>query len=309
MIDMTMSFRNPFIITLLLISSLLSACASPPPKVEKSYWQQAAEAQMQSGLQYYQRQQFRQALNQFADALASYQRYNDITGELNSRINLAKTSIALHQLDAAQAQIDTARELIERHGMADKRVYLDIMDSSIAIQNFSLKRAAGILDQYGDDASLPLQLQAALLTNKLRLAFAKQADAKPLLQAFESAVATQSAYQPRLWRFQAQQADIDKDFKRSDVLYGQALDTYRQQASSTGVMVTLREWGESMTLRGDWPAARIKFEDLYKTAKSVRLQYWVVESLESLVLVYRKLGDWDRVEWAKGEIEVLTRDN
>ena len=301
--------RQSFILVLLLIGSLLSACASPPPKVPKSYWKQAAEAQMQSGLQYYQRQQFRQALNQFADALASYQRYNDVAGELNSRINLAKTSIALHQLDAAQAQIDAARELIARHGMEDKRVYLDIMESSIAIQNFSLKRAAAILDQYGDDAPLSPQLKAALLTNKLRLAFARQTDAKLLLQAFESAVATQSAYQPRLWRFQALQADIDKNFELSDALYAQALDAYREQASSTGVMVTLREWGESMTLRGDWPEARVKFEDLYKTAKSVRLQYWVVESLESLVLVYRKLGDWDRVEWAKGEIEVLIRDN
>lgn len=291
----------------LLTLSLLAGCASPPPKQEENYWQQVANAHMVDGLRYYQRQQFHQALNQFGQALNSYRRYNDIEGELNSHINLAKASVPLNQLDVAEAQITAARQLIQRHGFNDKTVLLDIIASSMAIQKFALTSAAEILDKYTDISTLPENIGTALLVNKIRLAFIQQRDASSLLTLLEQRVVKQPAYQPRLWRFQAQLADEQKKYSESDSLYERALEQYRGRADSIGVMATARDWGESFVLRGDWSAAQVEFEDMYRTAVSVRLGYWTGEALERLVLVYRKLGDWEKVEWAKGKKEKLEK--
>ena len=49
----------------LQLSALLWACVQAPQPQQQSYWHVKAQDYMQSGLQYYQRQQFRQAEDAF----------------------------------------------------------------------------------------------------------------------------------------------------------------------------------------------------------------------------------------------------
>jgi len=289
----------------IMFSLMLFACASPPPVPQQSYWEIVAEDYMHNGLDYYQRQQFRQALNQFSRALNTYQRFNDVEGELNSRINLAKTSIALDQLDAAGQQIVEARRIIAAHGMKNKSVYLDIMQASIAIQQQQPAEAAAILDGYAMGAGLPGDVSSALLINKIRLGLLQQQDVSPLIQQLENSAGQQPKVQPRLWRFQAQQADEQKDYARSDEFFTRALQRYRNDADAMGVLATLKEWAAALARRQDWQAAAVRYEDMYKTAASLKRQQQMVTALQGLVLVYQQQNNQPRVEWARQQMDKL----
>jgi len=288
-----------------MFSVMLFACASPPPAPQQSYWEIVAEDYMHNGLDYYQRQQFRQALNQFSRALNTYQRFNDVEGELNGRINLAKTSIALDQLDAAGQQIMEARRIIAAHGMKDKSVYLDIMQASIAIQQQQPAEAAAILDGYAMGAGLPGDVSSALLINKIRLGLLQQQDVSPLIQQLENSAGQQPKVQPRLWRFQAQQADEQKDYARSDDFFTRALQRYRNDADAMGVLAALKEWAAALARRQDWQAAGVRYEDMYKTAASLKRQQQMVAALQGLVLVYQQQNNQPRLEWAQQQMDKL----
>jgi len=290
---------------IIMFSVMLFACASPPPAPQQSYWEIVAEDYMHNGLEYYQRQQFRQALNQFSRALNTYQRFNDVEGELNSRINLAKTSIALDQLDAAGQQIMEARRIIAAHGMKDKSVYLDIMQVSIAIQQQQPADAAVILDGYAMDTSLPGDVSSALLINKIRLGFLQQQDVSPLMRQLENVAGQQPKVQPRLWRFQAQQADEQKDYARSDDFFTRALQRYRNDADAMGVLATLKEWAAALARRQDWQAAAVRYEDMYKTAASLKRQQQIVTALQGLILVYQQQNNQPRLGWARQQMDKL----
>ena len=284
---------------IVFILVLLSGCAQAPQAPQQSYWHIIAEDHMYNGLQYYQRQQFRPALNQFERALKTYQRFNDVDGEINSRINLAKTSIALHQLDAAKEQIKEARQMIAEHSLKDRTVYLDIMASSMAIGQGDLEQAAGILDGYADDAPLTDDVRMALLVNKIRLAFENSQDPDALIERLEQAVKNQPRYEPRLWRFQALQARKQQAFETSDEYYQRALHRYRKDAHSLGVMAVLEDWAGSFAQRGQWEQAAQRYRDMYKTALSVKLQQPMETALDGLKQAYGQLQDEQQLEWVR----------
>lgn len=290
-----------------MLAGLISACAQAPEDNEGNYWHIIAEQHMHNGTQYYQRQQFHQAVYQFISALKTYQRFNAVEGELNSRINLAKTSIALHQLDLAQQHINEAQRIITAHELADKTVYLDIMRSSLSIQQGELGQAAQLLEKYATNTSLPQDVRTALLVNKIRLALLTGDKVSSLLQQLEQVATSQPKYEPRLWRFRAQQAHAQQQFASSDEYYVKALHRYREQTDSMGVLMLLREWGANLLQRGEWQAARLRYQDMYNTALSLKLQHQMSTALAGLVQVFEQLGYAQKLDWARQQMKELNQ--
>ena len=292
-----------------MAASLLSACASAPEDNEASYWHIIAQQHMQNGTLYYQRQQFHQAVQQFVSALQTYRRFNAVEGELNSHINLAKTSIAMHQLSLAQQHISEAQRLIDAHGLVDKTVYVDIMRTSLGIQQGELEQTGQILEKYAANTSLPQEVRTALLVNRIRLAFLNSEEVSLLLQQLERVSAIEPNLEPRLWRFNAQQAHALQQFSSSDKYYLQALHRYRDQTDSMGVLMLLREWGANLLQRGDWPAAGLRYQDMYNTALSLKLQHQMSTALAGLVKVYKELGDSKKLDWARHHLKKLKQSD
>ncbi|MDH5446510.1 MAG: hypothetical protein OEY52_13225 [Gammaproteobacteria bacterium] len=294
-------------LSLLILAGMLSACASAPEDNEQNYWHVIAQQHMNNGALHYQRHQFHQAVHQFISALKTYQRFNAVDGELNSRINLAKTCIALHQLDLAQQHIDEAQRLITSHGLSDKTVYLDIMRSSISIQKGELKQAGKLLEKYASNTSLPEDVYTALLVNNIRLTLLNRDKVSPLLQQLELVAKDKPKYEPRLWRFRAQQDHVQKQFASSDKYYFLALQRYRSLTDSMGVLMLLREWGANLIQRGEWQAARVRYQDMYNTALSLKLQHHMSVALTGLVQVLEKVGDAKKLDWARQQLKNLSR--
>lgn len=299
-------YSNIFIyFSLLLLISLLMACASAPEDNEDKYWHIIAQQHMHNGSQYNQRQQFNQAVIQFVSALNTYRRFNDVEGELNSRINLAKVSISLHKLVLAKQHIGEAQILIDNHGMNDKTVYLDIMRSSLSIKQGDLEKASELLETYTTNKSLPQDVQSALLVNKIRLTLLKRGEVLPLLQQLEKIAKNHPKYESRLWRFRAQYAHSQQQFANSDKYYIQALSHYRANANSMGVMMLLGEWGANLLERGEWQAARVRYHDMYNTALSLKQRHQLSTALNGLVRVYKQTGKTKKLHWARQQLKKL----
>ena len=238
--------------------------------------------------------------------ITSASRFNEINGELDSRINLAKTAIALDLVELARQQIDEAQKIISAHGLSDKTVYLDIMSSSIAIQQLDLQQAAELLEKYPGHGEMQDDVAMALLINKIRLALLKGNDASALLEEFNSAAQSQAKYLPRALRFQAQQAHLQQRYADSDELYAQALSHYRERADSTGVVAGLKEWGANLLQRNEWKQAALRYQDLYKIAVSLKQQAATVAALDGLIQVYEQQGNQRQLQWARQQMGKLT---
>ncbi len=294
--------KNITIVIAAVLALSLSACAGKPEKPQTGYWQQKAEYYSAGGVQYYRRQQYREALADFHRALQTWQRFNGVDGELDSRINLAKTCIALDQDDAAQMHLDEARALIDTHRLTGRRVHLDIMRASLAIRRKDTAAAQALLESYGDDESLPQDVRAALLINRLRIAFLQGQESDDLLAQLQNLAAADEKLQPRVLRFRAQQVQARQDFSQRDELFGRALQAYREYNDGMGVMATLGEWGDALAEQGAWQQARQKYQAQYKAAAAMKHAGRMHKALQSLLPVYGQLGETEKQAWAREQL-------
>ena len=278
------NFKKTYHLFLIGISLLLLFSCASAPQEKKPFWIETADALMTKGIYRYNNQQFFLAKKEFLKALNAYQRFNDVQGMAQCRLNLTKTHISLGE--NADQHIDILYKLINENDLSQLLVYADIMQASININNSLYDEAENILNKYIHKTDLQKDVFTAILINRLRVAFAKNVDVEQWLQEYESSIdKNNKAYNARLLRFKAQYAHMSGNKEKSDQLFKQALIEYRALANSKGVFLTLKEWGDSLIERKDWDSAYVRYNNALITAQSMDHKNDIVHSQKAILKI------------------------
>jgi tetratricopeptide (TPR) repeat protein len=259
---------------------LLLSCSSVPQEKEP-FWIETANSFTVKGVDYYNNQRFVLAKNEFNKALNAYQRFNDVQGMAQCRLNLAKTFISLGE-DAGQ-HIERLYSLINENNLDELLVHADIMRASIMINNGLYDNAEKVLAKHINKSDLQKDVFVAILINRLRVAFAEGVDIDLWLNKYEISIGENNRlYNARLLRFKAQQEHSNSNTEKTNKLFKQALSKYRLLANSKGVYLTLKEWGDTYADNKDWVNALSKYSSALITAKSTENRNDISNSKKSI---------------------------
>ena len=299
----------------LFLAMFVSACVtSPDAIVTRPVLVERAESYVQSGLEYYQRYEYLEAQSQFQKALYEYQAFNAVEGQARCNLNLAKTAIALGDYDDARKYLSGARKIIQAHSLHDLAAYIDIMDSTVLIAEKKYEAALNIVDgyfsgkkDYGKDRA---RIEAAILLNRVRIALELKQDEVQWLERFKQLVKKDMAkYEARLLQLEARLEVNKQQYSSALEKLGQALGQYRVQANPKGVSSTLRDIGEVSVIVKDWEVAERSYEDALLVAYKIKDRAALLESVESLQVIYRQLEKENKLEKIQQLKNKITQDN
>jgi len=284
-------------IFVLLLSCLLISCASSHDKPDP-YWLKLANEYSANGVSLYERQRYKASSVEFMRAYNAYQRFDYVKGTSQSLLNLAKVEIAQRNYVQANTYLHKLDLLILDNNFTNLSVHVDIMRSSIAINENNLKLALEIIGKYipvngNNQLQLDNELYMALLTNRLRLAFMKKQDIDNWINTYSNHAGEDSLYQARLYRFKGQQAGFLSDVKNINLFFSNALEVYRSEANPGAVLLTHKEWAEALKANNKLADAAIHLETVYTVAKLAQNEYESTNALNLLLEIYMQLDDTD----------------
>lgn len=248
---------------------------------------------MLDGVKLYQRQQYSASSAFFSKALRNYQRFDYVTGMARSYLNLAKSAIAQGKVDNAKTYLVELKQLSDENNFDDMLMHLDIMQSSILIDEDKVDLSTEIINQYiGVKGENTLQISEAIyhafLTNRVRCAIKSHNDTNEWVDIYQAQLADDINRQARLFRFKAQQASQNNHIELLNDNFNSALNIYREQANPKAVLSTLKEWGNALQDNNDLVNAAKRFESAYKVARSSEDKYGMAVSSDALKLIYKK---------------------
>lgn len=290
---------KPFIY--LLISLTLAACTRQVPVNETPVMLQRAEKFMAQGVKKYKRFQYPAARAKFILALHEYQSFNDTSGVVRSRLNLARVYLNLGELAGAEKQLSLARKIITDKQLDHLTQHADILASSLLIKQKQYEQATEFLIPYlTDNKDLKTtnpSLWRAILQNRTLIAFGKNENKKLWLQRYKQAVSTElEKYRPRLLRFEAEIALQDEGVNSAKLLLEEALELYRRQSNPRGVAYTFLEKATILYKNFLKQEAKIEFERALSAGFRIRDRLVVVSALESLITLCKELERKDEQE-------------
>ena len=159
---------------LAMLILMLGACTSSIERPQP-YWLKKADDFMAQGIVLYDQQRYSLSATEFSHAFKSYQRFDYVEGLAQSYLNLAKTEIAQDHTASARHYLQSLNELIDENNFESLRIHMDIMYSSIAINEDKAEYAIEVLMTYlGEAGENKLNVAdiyfLSLLTNRVRSA-------------------------------------------------------------------------------------------------------------------------------------------
>lgn len=276
------------------------ACSSAPEK-SKPYWLQVANGFADKGIVFYQQQKYAASTVEFNRALNAYQRFDYVEGLAESYLNLAKSEIAQSNISNAKDYLRQLKALVEENNFTSMAVHLDIMQSSIAINMGESGRVIEILDKYlgsvGENKmNVAENIYMALLTNRVKVSILSASDSEKWVNIYEAKVVKNDFYRARLLRFKGQLAGKLNKVNVVNKKFSQALNLYREQANPKSVLSTLKEWGAALNDNKKFEGAIKRFEAAYKVAESSTNEFETRNVLNSLLKVYKNIGDEKNIQ-------------
>ena len=282
---------------IVLMPAIFSACTSMPDKLQP-YWLQTANDFMLKGASLYERQQYRASSKEFSHALNAYQRFDYVKGLAQSYLNLAKSEIAQNNNIKAKAYLKDLKSLIEENDLssASLLVKMNIMESSIAINEGNERQAIDILNKYLGPAgenkmAMSDDIYLALLINRSRAAINENINSNEWVNIYERRANLSEVHKARLLRFKGQIASHSKNINLINESFLSALILYREQANPKAVLSTLKEWGDALIKNNQMTDAVKRYESAYKVAASALNKDEMRNVLVSLAAIYKQLGD------------------
>jgi len=273
------------------------ACSTAPDKLQP-YWLQTADNFMFKGVELYERQQYGASTIEFTHALNTYQRFDYVKGLAQSYLNLAKSEVALNNVAKAKDYLNDLTILIEANDIKSMSIliHMDIMRSSIAINEDKENQAIDVLNKYlgpaGENKMKVVDdVYMALLINRTRVAVKANLDSDKWASIYEARVNISEVHQARLLRFKGQIASYSKEIDLINEYFLSALILYREQANPKAVLSTLTEWGNALIKNNQIKDAEKRFESAYKVARSASNNDEMRNVLGSLLIIYKELGD------------------
>lgn len=281
---------------IVLVFVFVAASCSSTPEKPRPFWLQTADGFVAKGILFYERQQYEKSIDEFTNALNTYQRFDYVEGLANSYLNLAKSEIAQNNIPRARAYLDDLKIIIDENAFSSMSLRLDIMQASIAINTDKASDAISIMGKYiGESGENKLSADAgvymALLTNRVRAAFKINRDSNKWLGIYAAKVNNSPARQARLLRFKGEFAGLESNEVMINQSFSSALDLYREQANPKAVLLTLKEWGDALMMNNKLADAAKRFEAVYKVALSSENKVEMNYALVSLLRIYKDLGD------------------
>ena len=302
---------------LLLQAACGSVSDTRPEPVRKS------EYYLEHGVSAFENSDYVAATDFLRKALAHYRSIDDTTGVLLSRINLAETALASGNFKAALEQIEEAEKGAARDPYREHRPRLTLLRAQTHWRADEGERALALLqpllpnfDSDGRSSERPTLLQLGATTLRTDIAFARDDDNKQearlwlqrLALMLPATAGETTLHRARLLRFEAQLAAHEQAPQNALEKFDQALQRYREGAARPAIAATLTESGKLLMQLGRWEEA----EEQLQRALYIRL--WIMdrpgaaELLQQLQIVYRELGDGERLEQIRSEAARLTHD-
>lgn len=257
---------RPLLLILLLVQGACVGGAGKPAPAALD----AAQKRLGSGVEHYQSQHYRDAYQQFVQALNQYRLLDHPQGIVASSINIARVLHAVGNDDAARRWLRKARELNRQYqppGRAQLAQHITLLEIATAMahkqdnnDDATAQRLENLISDSRDE-----DIRLAALQLRTRLAQQTGGDFIGWLQRYTKAVENrEGAHRARLLRFQAQAGD---NGQRQDALFARALAIYRESANKTGIAASLHEWAQLLYERQRFEQA----ENLLRRALRIRL--------------------------------------
>jgi len=279
------------------LSSLLSCAGSPPEKPPEVV--ELAYKSLDLGVSYYNDSNYPLAQLHFSKSLNIFRSIDHREGTASSCLNLAKIQLANENTGSAERYLTIAEAIISEAELDNLRDHLAITQSSLSLSKNNYDEAKRLLSSLIENKQdSPFRLAA--LQNSIRIAIAEKntALAKELTAEFAASLTksnqTNSTYQARLYRFQAELEDnINRNTEASiatDNNYKQALAIYRKYTHRPGIASTLYEWGNDLLAQNKLEDAKEKFLRALYIRQTIEDKAGSVKILESLNKTYSELN-------------------
>ena len=305
---------------LILIPILLSLAACSGVSDNRPEPTRKSEYFLEHGVSAFKNSDFVAATDFLNKALAHYRSIDDTTGILLTHINLAETALAAGNFDAAIKNISAAEKISNTTNGRDFLQRLTLLRAQVHWRKHqadeSIKLLQGILPTFDKEqrskktnllslGATTLRTDIAFSNNDENLQEARLWLRRLSLMLPETEGHTE-LHKARLLRFEAQLAYHENSPQDALDKLEQALQLYREAAARPAIAATLAESGQLHMKMQHWQQA----EDRFQRALYIRL--WIMdrigsaELLEQLQTVYQKLGDEERYQQIKKEVERLT---
>jgi len=284
-------FHLPIFIGVLL-ALLFTACGSRPTRQPAVVMD--SESDMALGMRSYQDNDYTQARNYFARALAQYRSVDARASELNALIDLADSALGQGEYMAARDYLGEAGQFAANGGFTALRPHIELLIAYADMQAGDTQLAAEQLDALLNDPTTPADIRQAALFAHTQTAFdLKSADAAAWLDKLGAALGKNpdALSTARYQRLQAMAARNNGDLRQATVLYTKALDAYRAVYYRPGIAATLEEWADLSMQQKDWNAAKNQLQRALDVRLSMYDRTRSIRDLDNLMQTDTALGD------------------
>ncbi|MCW8919538.1 MAG: tetratricopeptide repeat protein [Gammaproteobacteria bacterium] len=311
-----MNSLRPLIPLFLLLQAACSGVSDTRPEpVRKS------EYYLEHGVSAFENSDYVAAADFLRKALAHYRSIDDTTGVLLSRINLAETALAAGNFKAALEQIEEAERIADGEPYHEYRPRLALLRAQTHWRAEEGEKALALLqpllpnfESDGRSSERPTLLQLGAVTLRTAIAFARDDDERQEARLWLQRLALMlprtegrtALHHARLLRFEAQLAAHEEAPQTALEKFDQALQLYREGAARPAIAATLTESGKLLMQLGRWEEAAEQLQ------RALYIRLWIMdrpgaaELLQPLQIVYRQLGDEERLEQINSEANRLT---
>lgn len=275
-----------------LLTLLLTACGSRPTRQPVVVMD--SESDMALGMRSYQDNNYMQARNYFARALAQYRSVDARADELNALIDLADSALGQGEYMAARDYLGEADKLAANGNFSALGPHIELLTAYADMQAGDTQPAAAQLDALLNDPTTPADIRQAALFAHTQTAFdLKSADATAWLGKLGAALGKNpdALRAARYQRLQAMAARNNGDLQQATALYTKALNTYRAVYYRPGIAATLEEWADLSMQQKDWNAAKNQLQRALDVRLSMYDRTHSIRDLDNLMQTDTALGD------------------
>ncbi len=276
----------------MLLALLLTACGSRPTRQPAVVLD--SENDMALGMRAYQDNNYTQARNYFARALAQYRSVDQRAGELNALIDLADSALGQGEYLAARDYLGEADKFAANGSFTALRPHIELLTAYADMQAGDTQLAAAQLDALLNDPTTPADIRQAALFAHTQTAFdLKSADATAWLGKLGAALGKNpdALSAARYQRLQAMAARNNGDLQQATALYTKALNAYRAVYYRPGIAATLEEWADLSMQQKNWNTAKNQLQRALDVRLSMYDRTHSIRDLDNLMQTDTALGD------------------
>lgn len=289
----------------LLLSLLLVTCVSSPDDTPRHTAR--GERLLEQGVASFERDEYRNAITLFDQALQFYQGLDHREGIAQSRINLAESALSVGNLSAAEHYLQQLNTMLEEKGLVGYRIRITLLSSRLEFMRGQYEKAqhtiSALLPSFNDKQQLtqPVDLQMLnIIASQTRLAFKLEPQQAVLwTQRFENALQQSNKpldnFHALLLRFQSDLSHRLGNHQQARQQLEDALTIYRKNAKRPDIADTLQSLAQIYSEQGQY----LQAEKLLQRSLNIRIlildRIGTQNTLHELIDISKKLQRTERI--------------